>query len=863
MCNDGSGEVIMHQSDLCISCGRCIKACTHGARVGVDDFNAFIEDIKTERIVAIMSPAIVSSFGANYLRVNGFLKSLGAAAVFDASFGAELAVKSYMDYIKKTNPASIISQCCPTIVSYIEMYRPELIPHLAPVDSPTIHTMKMIKKYYPQYADCKFAAISPCYSYRREFDSVGIGDYNVTFISMMDYIRNHAINIKEYAEADYVNPPAERAVLFPLPGGFRQIIRRYKADIIDKSRRIEGESVYKYMAHLPGSFEKGVTPFFIDCLSCEMGCNGGPATRNSEKYLDEMEFLIEKRGAAARKQYEKDGALDAERLESVLANYWEEGLYTRRYTDRSKIFKSTIVSPTKEMLRDTFVKMHKTERKQFLNCGACGYKSCEQMAVAIINGLNRPENCHRYVEVEMLQQSLAALQIERDEIAAMKDNLKAGVFLMDKEYVIQDNYSRTLEDVLAATELQGRKFTELMGDSLNEREMESLERYFDNILSGSIDQEQIDSMNILKEVRYKSVERPVKKTLSCEFAPVNRENGEVFILGTIEDITAEIVLKKKLKMEERRRQENMRSFFEVLRLEQSAISDFIESAQYYLDRVMSTLKDKNVPSEKVIDVIAPIIHTIKMDAVSLGLQDMAESLYDVEDVINQTRTETEISFDSLLALAIEIEHALKIKDKLIKDAGAISSRHLAGGMDHREHIFIQFLTRTCNYEATDFNKKARFLPVEIDSAALQYISRRQLKQMLVQLIRNAVQHGLESPSERKAAGKSEQGTITLHITQDDHDIHIKLADDGKGIDFERIRKKALNLRLIKEEASQNKDILVQTMFTRGFSSDEADGSNDTGLNLVYNKARELNGSIKVQSQPGKGTAFTITIPKER
>jgi iron only hydrogenase large subunit-like protein/signal transduction histidine kinase len=853
----------MHHSELCINCGRCIKACTHGARVGIDDFNAFIEDIKTERIVAVVSPAIVSSFGADYLKVNGFLRSLGVVAAFDVSFGAELAVKSYMDYIKKANPASFISQCCPAIVSYIEMYRPELIPHLAPVDSPVIHTMKMIKKYYPQYADCKLAAISPCYSNRREFDSVGIGDYNVTFSSILDYIKDKAIDVNEYAEEDYVNPPAECAVLFSLPGGFRQIMRRYKADIIDKSRRIEGDSVFKYLAYLSGSFKKGIAPFFIDCLSCEMGCSGGPATKNTEKHLDEVEFPIEKRGLEARKRYEKNGALDAEKFEGILADYWEEGLYTRRYTDRAAIFKSTVVSPSKEALKGAFIKMHKTERKHFLNCGACGYKSCEQMAVAIINGLNRPENCHRYVEVEMLQQSLAALKIERDEIAAMKDNLRAGVFLMDKEYVIQDNYSRTLEDVLAATELQGRKFTELMEDSLNERELKSLEWYFDNILNSSLDQEQIDSMNILKEVGYRSVERPVKKRLSCEFAPVKRENGEIFILGAIEDITSEMVLKKRLKMDERRRQENMRSFIEVLRLDRGVINDFIENAQYYLSRITSTLRDRKMSSKSLIDAIAPMVHTIKLDAISLGLQDIAENLYDIEDVINQMRMETEISFDSLLMLAIEIEQTLRIKDKIVKDAGTIFSRHSAGNIDHREYIFIQYLMRTCNYESMDFAKKARFLPAEIDSAALQYISRRLLKQLLVQLIRNAVQHGLEYPAERKAAGKSEQGTITLYITQSERHIHIKLADDGSGIDFESIRKKALNLHIIKEEASHNKTILVQVMFTRGFSSDESDGSNDTGLNLVYNKARELNGSIKVQSQPGKGTIFIITIPKER
>jgi iron only hydrogenase large subunit-like protein/signal transduction histidine kinase len=862
MCNDGSGEVILHHSDLCISCGKCIKACTHGARIGIDDFNAFIEDIKTERIVAVVSPSIVSSFGERYLNVNGFLSSLGVAAVFDESFGAELAVKSYADYMEKTHPVTIIAQTCPTIVSYVEMYRPGLLPHLAPVDTPVTHTMKMIKKYYPAYADCKIAVISPCYAHRIELDSTGIGDYNVTFASIMDYMKERAIDVADYPEIAYTNPPAERAVLFPIPGGLTHALCRYKADIREKSRRIEGDSVYRYLAYLSDSFKKGITPFLIDCLNCEMGCNGGPATGNTKKHRDEVEFPVEKRGGDALKQYEKDGAPDTEKLESVLAAYWEDGLYTRRYTDRSAIFKNTVISPTREQIKDTFVKMHKTKRKHFLNCGACGYLSCEQMAVAIINGLNKPENCHCYVELETLQRSLAALQIERDEIAAMKDNLKAGVFLMDKEYIVQDNYSRALEDVLAATELQGRKFTEFMEDSLNERELKSLEWYFNSIISRSIDQEHIDSMNILKEVRYRSIERPVRKILSCEFAPVNRQNGEVFILGTIEDITSEIVLKKKLQLEERSRLENMRSFSEVLRLERTVFSNFIANMEYNLLQITSALKDKTISSSTLIDVIAPIIHTIKQETIALGLQDLAENLYDVEDVITQMRAETDVSFDTLLTLAIEIENTMRIKDKLINDGGTIFSKKLNSTIQHREYIFIQFLMRICNYEAMDFNKKVRFFPSEIDSEAIQYVSRSLIRQILVQLIRNAVQHGIESPAERRAAGKTERGNIILHITQSEHTIDIKFTDDGKGIDFDHIRKKALNLHIIREEASYDKNILVQVMFTEGFSSDESDGYNDTGLNLVYNKVRELNGSIKVQSQPGKGTAFIITIPKE-
>ncbi|MDR3168019.1 MAG: 4Fe-4S binding protein, partial [Treponema sp.] len=144
MCNNGSGDIVDHHPSLCIGCGECITACTHGARIGIDDFDLFMEDLKKGvNILAIVAPAVAANFEGRYLEVNGFLKSLGVKAIFDVSFGAELTVKSYVNYIAKKNPPTVIAQPCPTLVSFIEIYRPELIPYLAPADSPMLHTMKM------------------------------------------------------------------------------------------------------------------------------------------------------------------------------------------------------------------------------------------------------------------------------------------------------------------------------------------------------------------------------------------------------------------------------------------------------------------------------------------------------------------------------------------------------------------------------------------------------------------------------------------------------------------------------------------------------------------------------------------------
>jgi iron only hydrogenase large subunit-like protein len=211
-CNNGTADHVEVDPDLCIACGSCIAACTHGARRGVDDFPRALEALGSgQRMIAISAPAIASNFPESYLRVQGWLQSLGVRDFFDVSFGAELTIKSYADYLKNAGPSTVIAQPCPAVVSYIELYQPELLPYLAPADSPMLHTIKMIREYYPVYSGYKILVLSPCYAKRREFDETGLGDYNVTFKSLADHIKAEGIDLRSYPEIDFVGDAAERA----------------------------------------------------------------------------------------------------------------------------------------------------------------------------------------------------------------------------------------------------------------------------------------------------------------------------------------------------------------------------------------------------------------------------------------------------------------------------------------------------------------------------------------------------------------------------------------------------------------------------------------------------------------------------
>jgi hypothetical protein len=388
----------------------------------VDDSEQFFDALdKKEKIIAIVAPAVASNFPGLYLNLNGYLKSRGVEAVFDVSFGAELTVYSYIKYITKQKPSFCIAQPCPAIVTYIEIYYPDLLPYLAPAESPMLHIMKMIREYHPEYQDYKIAVLSPCIAKRREFDETGFGDYNVTFIALYEYLQKQRVNLSEFRALNYDNPPAERAVTFSMPGGLLITAERDKPGIGRVTRKIEGvTAIYPYLAEVAetlslGGGKNGELPLLVDCLNCEKGCNGGTGTRNIKTPMDQLEAPIWKRRAEVEAKYAglKSVKDNQKKVNKVLARYWKPGLYHRSYLDISENY--TVKMPNNEELMEVYRSLRKYGEKDFYDCNTCGYKSCYGMAIAIFNGLHRPENCHHY--------DLAHIEEDRETIDTLNQNL--------------------------------------------------------------------------------------------------------------------------------------------------------------------------------------------------------------------------------------------------------------------------------------------------------------------------------------------------------------------------------------------------------------------------------------------------------
>ena len=417
LCMDGSGKKLQFNRDLCIGCGNCIDACSHKARIVIDDIQRFFEDIKQgTKIAAVVAPAIASFFPGKYLNFNGYLKSLGIAAVFDASFGAELTVVTYLDHIKSKNPRMVISQPCPAIANFVQIYRPQLLPFLAPVDSPILHTLKMIREYYPQYRDHKMAVISPCIAKRREFDETGLADYNVTMLTLKSKMDQQNIDVGSFPVTEYEGPQAERAVRFSSPGGLLETAERFSPGIGRRTIKIEGVHVtYPYLKEVAELLDTNIKlPLLVDCLNCEKGCNGGPGTGNNKTPLVMLENPIRERSEKLE-EYHKTvkGGGHTKRYHKLISKYWKKGLYNRSYRDYSGNYNNNIRKPNEAQLTEVYRSLRKYKPEDIYDCTACGYGTCKLMATAIFNKRNKPENCAHHNMDLLAEEKKLIMEINR------------------------------------------------------------------------------------------------------------------------------------------------------------------------------------------------------------------------------------------------------------------------------------------------------------------------------------------------------------------------------------------------------------------------------------------------------------------
>jgi two-component system, chemotaxis family, sensor kinase CheA len=227
-----------------------------------------------------------------------------------------------------------------------------------------------------------------------------------------------------------------------------------------------------------------------------------------------------------------------------------------------------------------------------------------------------------------------------------------------------------------------------------------------------------------------------------------------------------------------------------------------------------------------------------------------------ELVIHRTAVEA-------LTANLEVEGLQQAVQELTRSSQALQAMVMQVRMIPVDVVFLRF-PRLIRDLSTKLGKEVKLELIgsetELDRTVVDALG-----DPLVHLVRNAIDHGLESPDDRVAAGKSRQGTIQIAARHAGGSVVIEVRDDGNGINPQAVARKALALGMIDEDAAANIDMrgAVELLFTSGFSTAETTSDisgRGVGMDAVREKIRQLGGEVVIDSTPGQGTNAQIRLP---
>ena len=445
---------------------------------------------------------------------------------------------------------------------------------------------------------------------------------------------------------------------------------------------------------------------------------------------------------------------------------------------------------------------------------------------------------------------------ERDIVSTMKDNIDQGIFLMGTDLKILPNYSRPLISILSYydSDLEGKNFLDILSGSLSAKQLTMMQGYFSMIFGKERTTRVLESINAISELEYHVDDRI--KTLSTKFHLIEQAGSQPVIIGIIQDITREKEFDKELQAQKEAQELEMKNMFDVIQIDPMVFHDFIDDTEASFNHINAVLKDKALSERQKIDRFFQSIHAIKSNALILGLETFSQKLHALEDEVAAVSACEVISLDDVLALAAKLEMIMQEKHSYRKMVEKIEAFKSSNKMDT---VLLNSLSKAVEKISAETKKKVELKVGQVDKEVLESNLRKPIKDILFQCVRNSIYHGIEPLHERIEKNKMPQGLLAFNLKKIDNRAELTFSDDGRGLDWGKIKTKYLQMYPDAEEVNSN--TLLASIFSPEFSTAEETttvAGRGVGLSLVKNLVKENNGTINVNSSE-EGLTFRFTF----
>jgi two-component system, chemotaxis family, sensor kinase CheA len=499
-----------------------------------------------------------------------------------------------------------------------------------------------------------------------------------------------------------------------------------------------------------------------------------------------------------------------------------------------------------------------------------------------------------------------AVKKDTDEIL---QTVPTGLFLLDKNLKVGAQHSSHLQKILGQSRIAGRDFSDLFGQMADAETMSTARDYLGLLIADQVDESLVADVNPLDQVNAAIANdsgRTERRTLGFGFKRVVNRGKFSHLLVTVNDITERSLLAEQvLKLEKQLDQSstsNMDLIISALSMERSLLNDRLQRYEELLNEANTQLKESSkgvITYRTLIDQVFRPLHTLRGETAALGLKMISSAAGDMEAELINLRQKPDLTGNDFLPVTMRLDElydrlsklkqlVARLPDPSLSAAPAMAPKPIARSVNFItatqaavkvkapsiaveanaapvRRFDFSLIQQACVRTAEKLGKNVTMQGTNVNAASVPDPLKQTVTDVLVQLVRNALAHGIETPSERTQLGKAEQGRIAVQFAQTPEGYELVFRDDGRGLDFESIRARSIALGRLDATAAAALDArqLAGLIFEPGFST--AAKSSDTagsgvGLDVVMAAVKRVGGKIAVGTQPGQYTQFRMRFP---
>src|SRR5579871_5406916 len=484
-----------------------------------------------------------------------------------------------------------------------------------------------------------------------------------------------------------------------------------------------------------------------------------------------------------------------------------------------------------------------------------------------------------------------AAQEAQEQTRDILKTVREGFFLLDADYKIGSVWSEALQRMFSRSDFAGLSFEDLLKDLVPASTLSTAMKYIKLLWGDRAHANLMKSINPLgqleismdnghggKETRY----------LQFDFHRVMGPKGIKHVLCAVGDITSSVLLAKELQESQENANAQLDMMLGMMHVDPLQLSSFLDSTETGLQLINAILKEPartDAEFRKKLNGLFRELHSIKGEASALNLMSIAQRVHGLEDMVSDLKKKAELSGNDFLPMVLKLDdlmaHLRSVREMAsrlttLKDGAPAGHAPTARAGQGGSPVAISnerggrtgdelspTLHALAERLAKDHQKRFRLTLSGLAEVPSAYVPT--VKDCIIQMLRNAAVHGIETGDIRRAQVKDDVGTVRVEFRKAGEGYELVFEDDGAGISPEQLKAAAVQKQILTTEEASHLDTrtAMALIFRPGFSTQHEvsmDAGRGVGMDVVARSVYALGGKIGVSTNPGKFTRFKIVLP---